>query len=187
MMDIAIDKQLLNRVILFYTRALTYPYDEQTHEFHYLFREAEKMITSDADNTLAAKLLDIINFYQGEDMITLQSEYVRMFTPRDNEPPFISLHLLDLDPTIEISGLLEELEQGVLFAEIDEEPEIITNAMEHFSSLLEYEDDLRLEEFYKNYLKIPLQRLAEKVYAGAGINFYKEFSKGLSELIVLLG
>ncbi len=186
-MDIAIDKQLLNRVFLFYARALTYPYDEQTHEFHYLFREAEKMITSDADNTLAAKLLDVINFYQGEDMITLQSEYVRMFTPRDNETPFISLHLLDLDPAIETSGLLDELEQGVLFAEIDEEPEIITNVMEHFSALLEDEDNLRIEEFYKNYLKVPLQQLADKVYAGAGINFYKEFAKGISEMVSLLG
>ncbi len=186
-MDITIDKQLLNKVILFYARALTYPYDEQTHEFHHLFREAEKMISSDADNTLAAKLLDIINFYQGEDMITLQSEYVRMFTPRDNEPPFISLNILDLDLGVDLTELLGELEEGLLFAEIDEEPEVITNVMEHFATLLEYEDDERIERFYKSYLKTPLQALAKKVYAGAGINFYKEFSKGLGEMVVLLG
>lgn len=186
-MDIVIDKLVLSRVVQFYARALMYPYDEQTHEFHYLFREAEKMITSDADNTLAAKLLDIINFYQGEDMITLQSEYVRMFVPRENEPPFISLHLLDLDPQMETSGLLDELEESVLFAEIDEEPELVANVLEHFASMLEYEEDDRIEHFYKSYLKQPLQVLATKVYSGAGINFYKEFSKGLSELIALLG
>ena len=186
-MDVVIDKQLLSKVILFYTRALAYPYDEQTHEFHHLFREAEKMISSDADNTLAAKLLDIINFYQGEDMVTLQSEYVRMFTPRDNEPQFISLHILDLDSEVDMTKLLNELEEGVLFAEIDEEPEVITNVMEHFAALLEYEDDERIESFYKSYLKTPLQILAKEVYDGAGINFYKEFSKGLGELVVLLG
>ncbi len=185
-MDIIIDKQLLSRTFQFYARALTYPYDEQTHEFHHLFREAEKIISSDADNTLAAKLLDIINFYQGEDMITLQSEYVRMFTARENEPPFISLHILDLDPAVQTAGLLDELEESPLYAEIDEAPEIITNVMEHFSSMLEYDDDDHIEAFYQAYLKIPLQRLAERVYSGAGINFYKEFSKGLSELAALL-
>ena len=186
-MNTIIDKQLLSRVILFYTRALTYPYDEQTHEFHHLFREAEKMISSDADNTLAAKLLDVINFYQGEDMITLQSEYVRMFTPRDNAPPFISLSLSDLDSEVDLTELLRELEEGVLFAEINEEPEVITNVMEHFAALLEYEEDERIEHFYKSYLKTPLQVLSKKVYAGAGINFFKEFSKGLGEMVVLLG
>ncbi len=186
-MDIVIDKQLLSKVIQFYARALMYPYDEQTHEFQHLFRQAEKMIASDADNTLAAKLLDIINFYQGEDMITLQSEYVRMFVSRDNEPSLVSLHLLELDPEIEMTDLLDELEQGLLFAEIDEEPELLPNVLEHFSSMLEFEEYERIETFYKTYLEKPLQRMAEKVYAGAGINFYKELSKGVMEMVQLIG
>jgi len=185
-MDIEIDRQILGLAMRFYSRALMYPYDEQVHEFHHLFREMEKCIDSDADNTIAAKVLDVINFYQGEDMITLQSEYVRLFTPRDQQKPFISLHIADQVPGVPLNELLDELELDALFAEIEDEPELIPYIMEHFSTLLEFEDDSRIENFYESYLKESLKQLAEAVYNGTMINFYKEFGKGLNEMVQLI-
>ena len=185
-MDIEIDKQMLSLSMRFYARALMYPYDELTYEFQSLYREMEKYISSDADNTLAAKVLDVINFYQGEEMLTMQSEYVRLFTPREEEPPFISLGIQDLAPGIDISNLMTELEDSALFAEIEDEPELILNVLEHFSSLLEYETDEKVESFYELFLKPSLPKLAELVYNGTTLNFYKEYAKGLSEMVQLL-
>lgn len=185
-MDIEIDKQILSLSMRFYARALMYPYDELTHEFQHLFREMEKLISSDADNTIASQTMDVINFYQGEDMITLQSEFVRLFTSRDEQPPFISLHIQDLNPEVPIAELLSELEEDPLFAEMEDEPELAPYIMEHFSSMLEYDDDERIELFYETYLKVALKKLANEVYNGTTINFYKEFGKGLDEMVQLL-
>ena len=186
-MDIEIDKQVLSLSIRFYARALMYPYDELTYEFQSLYREMEKHISSDADNTLAAKVLDVINFYQGEDMITLQSEYVRLFTPREDEPPFIPMQIQDLVPGLDTFSLINELEDSALFAEIEDEPELVLNIMEYFSSLLEYETDEKVESFYEIYLKSSLPKLGEQVYNGTMLNFYKEYAKGLNELVQLVG
>lgn len=185
-MDIEINREILSLAMRFYSRALMYPYDEQTHEFQHLFRELEKSIETDADNTIAAKVLDVINFYQGEDMITLQSEYVRLFTPRDDQAPFISMHIQDLNPNVDIDVLLDELQQDALFEEVEDEPELMPYIMEHFSSILEYEEYELLEKFYELYLKETLPVLARAVYNGSNINFYKEFSKGLNEIVELL-
>ena len=186
-MDIEIDKQVLSLSMRFYARALMYPYDELTHELQHVFREMEKCLTSDADNTLAAKALDVINFYQGEDMITLQSEFVRLFTPRDEQSPFISLHIQDLNPEVPIKELLRKLEEDPLFAEMGDEPELAPYIMEHFSSMLEYDEDERIEAFYETYLKTSLNKLAKEIYDGTTLNFYKEFAKGLDELVQLVG
>jgi len=186
-MDIEIDKQVLSLSMRFYSRALMYPYEEMTYELQNLYRDMEKCITSDADNTLAAKALDVINFYQGEDMITLQSEFVRLFTPREDQPPFISLNIQDLDPQAPLDELLAELEEDPLFSEVEDEPELVPYIMDHFSSMLEYDEDERIETFYGTHLKVALKKLARDIFDGTTLNFYKEFGKGLDELVQLVG
>ena len=185
-MDIEIDKQVLSLGMRFYARALMYPYDELTYEFQSLYRDLEKCISSDADNTIAVKILDVINFYQGEDMIGLQSEFVRLFTPRDDQAPFVSLNIQDLNPQVPLEELLDELEEDPLFKEVEDEPELAPYIMEHFSSMLEFEEDERIEAFYSSYLKEGLNILAESVFNATTLNFYKEFGKGLSEMVQLL-
>ncbi len=185
-MDIEIDKSVLATALRFYARGLAYPYDEQTHEFQHLFREMERYAQTEADSAIANKVLDVINFYQGEDMITLQSEYVRMFTPREDEEPLISLHVEQLYPEIPFDDLLNHLDESGLLLELEEDPELITFILEHFSTLLEYADDDEIELFYTTYLKQTLLKLAEQIFRGANINFYKEYAKGLGELIQLI-
>lgn len=186
-MDIEIEKQILSLNMRFYARALMYPYDEMTYELQNMYRDMEKCISSDADNTLAAKALDVINFYQGEDMITLQSEFVRLFTPRDEQAPFIPLHIQDLNPQVPLDDLLIELEENPLITEVEDEPELVPYIMEHFSSMLEYAEDEQIELFYDTYLKIALKKLAQDVFDGTTLNFYKEYGKGLDELVQLVG
>ncbi len=185
-MDIEIDKSVLATALRFYARGLAYPYDEQTHEFQHLFREMEREAQSEADSAIANKVLDVINFYQGEDMITLQSEYVRMFTPRDGNEPLIPLYVEQIDPNIPFDDLLAHLDESGMLPELEEDPELITFILEHFSTLLTYADDREIELFYTTFLKQTLLSLAERIFRGATINFYKEYAKGLGELVQLI-
>lgn len=185
-MDIDISKEVLSLGLQFYARALTYPYDELTYEFQHLFREMEKLVESDADNTIANRVLDVLNFYQGEEMMTLQSEFVRMFTPREGDAAPIPLFLADLDQAVPIEELLAELETEGLNAETEEDPELVLFVLEYFAGMLSYANDEHIVFFYSTYLKNALERLAGDVYNFGNINFYKELGKGLHELVKLV-
>jgi len=181
-----IDKSVLSLALRFYARGLTYPYDEQTHEFQHIFREMERFAQSEVDSAIANKVLDVINFYQGEDMITLQSEYVRMFTAREGAEPLIPLSVEQLVPEIPLDDLLDHLHESGMLPELAEDPELFTFILEHFSSLLDYAEDRDIETFYSLYLKQSIPVLAEKIFHGANINFYKEYARGLGELVQLI-
>lgn len=185
-MDIEISKEVLSLGLQFYARALTYPYDELTYEFQHLFREMEKLVDTDGDNTLANHVLDVLNFYQGEEMMTLQSEFVRMFTPREGESALVPLLLAELDQTVPIDKLLDELDNEGIKAEAEEDPELVQFVMEYFAGILDYADDEYIERFYTSYLKNALEQLAKSVYKFGNINFYKEMGKGLHELVKLV-
>lgn len=169
----------------FVARALVFPYDELTHEFQYLLREIEKHIETEIDNTAAATILDIINFYKGEEMSALQAEYARMFTPVENEQPFISLQIGDYLAADDQNNLNEILFDSPLVLEFEDTPDTVSNVLEYFSSLLE-EEDPESVRFYETYLKTSLPALSEKIFKGTTLNFYKETAKGLSELNYLL-
>ncbi len=169
----------------FYGRALIFPYDELTHEFQYLFREIEKNIRGDIDNTLGAKILDILNFYQGEEMGTLQAEFTRMFTPIGEEPPFISLQLSDIAPEINVSELNDLLLESPFYMQLEDHPDSIPLILDYFSSLIQ-EEPQEAELFFNTYLKPVLPRLNEQIFRGTTLNFYKEVARGLNELIFLL-
>ena len=108
-MNFEFNRQAISLAFRFYARSLTFPYDELTHELHYLFREIEKNIETDFDNTVASKILDIINSYQGEEMSALHAEYARMFSYVREEEPFISMRLSELDPNMDQAKLMDQI------------------------------------------------------------------------------
>ena len=176
---------LVSLAARFYARALIYPYDELTHEFQHLFREMEKYIHTDIDNTLAGKVLDVINFYQGEEMSALQAEFTRLFTPVEDQDPMVSQYLSDFSLTMNSGELNDRLYDSALMLDFQEAPDSISNVLDYFSTLLE-EAPAEAEEVYESFLKKALPVFNEKVFNGTTLNFYKELAKGLNELIILL-
>jgi len=175
----------ISLALRFYSRALKYPFDELAYEFQHLLREIEKNIHTDFDNTVAAKILDIINFYQGEEMKALQAEFTRMFTPVEDQAPFISIQLLDMDPEMDSVELFDRIYESALFPENESQPDGIPFILDYFSVLLN--EDLRdAAHFFNKYLKRNLPSFNERVFNGTTLNFYKEVSKGLNELVYLL-
>ena len=169
----------------FYARALIYPYDELTHEFQYLFREMEKNIRDEVDNTIAAKALDVLNSYQGEEMSALQAEFTRMFSPEPGAEPFIPLHLADIAPEIDVVALNDILIESPLYMQLEDHPDSIPQVLDYFSSLL-MEEPEAAESFFTRFLKPALPKLNERIYKGSSLNFYREMARGLNELVYLL-
>lgn len=177
--------QAISLAFRFYARTLVFPYDELTHELHYLFRELEKSIETTVDNTVAARILDVINFYQGEEMQDLQAEFTRMFTPIGDEAPAISLQLADIAPEIDNTALFDLIMESPLFIQAEEYPDAVPQILDFFSSLL-LDDPQEAEIFFETYLQKSLPLLNEQIFRSAGVNFYKEAAKGLNELVFLL-
>ncbi len=180
------NRKLLSNAFSFYSRVLTYPYDELTHELQHLFREMEKNIENPFDNTVAARILEIINHYQGEEMKALQAEYTRLFTPRQNETPEISLQLENWISNTDLHDLEERLFDVGVSVYSGEFPDFITHVLEYFASILTYEEPVWIEDFFEKYLKEPIPLLCQSIYRKTTINFYKELAKGLHDLIQLI-
>jgi nitrate reductase assembly molybdenum cofactor insertion protein NarJ len=180
------DRQLLSLAFRFYSRALSFPYDELIHELHYIFREAEKCIESDLDNTIAAKILDVINFYQGEEMSALHAEYARMFSYVREAEPLVPIRLLDINPGIDQFRLMEEINASTNLYGADDAPDALPNILELFSTIIELDDDHTIEDFFESFLKNSIPSFCEQIFQSTNINYYKELAKGLNEMIYLL-
>lgn len=177
--------QLVSLAFRFYSRTLMYPYDELTHELQYLFREMEKNIQTDNDNTIASNILDIINFYQGEDMMALQAEFTRMFTPVEGTHAFIPVQISELVPGLDTNDLVDNLYESPLMLSLEDNPDSVPNVLDYFAGIIEAEDE-DIETFFATYIQPAIPVFNEQVYRGSTQNFYKEVAKGLNELIILL-
>ncbi len=176
----------LSAAFSFYARALTYPYDEMRHELQHQFREVEKNIENEYDNTVASRILDVLNTYQGEEMKELQTEYTRLFTPRKEQEPLIPLRLSDWLKSEHWDDLHEHLFEAGVGVYSNEHPDFISHILEYFASILPYEDEESIRTFFDRYLKEPVPKLCERIYKNSNVNFYKEYAKGLHDLIHLM-
>lgn len=184
-MNTDFSQKALSLALQFYSRTLKYPYDELSYEFRNILREIEKNINTHFDNTLAASILDVINFYQGEDMKDLQAEFTRLFTPVEGDEPFLSLQLLDLNPRLDSVDLFDRIYESALFLENEDMPDSLPFILDYFSTLIV--DDLEdAEIFFEKYLTALLPQWNEVLFKGSNLNFYKEVAKGLNELVYLL-
>ncbi len=177
--------RLVSLAARFYSRALRYPYDELTHEFQHLFREMEKYISTHIDNTITTRVLDVLNFYQGEEMRDLQAEFTRLFTPVENQEPLVSRYLSDFSVSMDSNDLQDRLYESALMLDVEEAPDSVCNVLDYFSALVE-EAPEEAEEVYEAFLKKSIPAFNENMFNGTTLNFYKELAKGLNELIILL-
>lgn len=177
----------LSEAFSFYARALTYPFDEQRHELQNLFRQIEKNIENEYDNTVAVRILDVVNYYQGEEMKELQTEYTRLFTPRGESEPMISLRLGNWIEANRSDELEERLYETGFLTYSSEYPDFISHVLEYFASILPDEDEAWIEEFYVKFLEEAIPALCQTIYKESNLSFYKEYAKGLHDLIQLMG
>ena len=185
-MNFDFNRQTVSLAHRFYARSLAFPYDELTHELQHLFREIEKNIESDIDNTIASRILDVINFYQGEELSALHAEYARLFSYVREEEPLIPLQLSQLTTTIDQNRLVDEIINSTSMFGVEEAHDAIPNVLDLFSSYIEMEDERAIESFFDSFIITSVPVFCEQVYRISNLNFYKEIAKGLNELVYLL-
>ncbi|MGD9899834.1 MAG: hypothetical protein AB7T22_11985 [Calditrichaceae bacterium] len=185
-MDTEFNKDVLSLSFRFYSKALSFPYDELTHEFQYLFREMEKMVDSDLDNLIAAKVLDVINSYQGEEMSALQTEYSRLFSHNETEKPLISIQLTDFISSSKYDALMNFLTDSIVPIDLEEYPDTVMNVLDYFSSIIGEEPDEMVVDFFNQFIAAGIPPFSEQVYKGSNLNFYKEIARALNEMIYLM-
>jgi TorA maturation chaperone TorD len=185
-MNFDFNRQTIGMALRFYARALSFPYDELTHELQHLFREIEKNIDTDIDNTVSSRILDVINFYQGEEMSALHVEYARLFSYVRDEEPLIPLQLSQLSANIDQARLMDEIVNSTSMFGVEDAHDAVPNVLDLFSSYIEIEDEEYIESFFKSFMSNGIPDFCEQLYQVTNLNFYKEVAKGLNELVYLL-
>ncbi|MEJ2053652.1 MAG: hypothetical protein P8X42_07005 [Calditrichaceae bacterium] len=185
-MNFDFTRQTIGLALRFYSRALSFPYDELTHELQYLFREIEKNIDTDVDNTVASRILDVINYYQGEEIADLHAEYARLFSYVRDEEPLIPLQLTQLVTNIDQARLMEEIVNSTSMFGVEDAHDAIPNVLDLFSSYVEMEDEQSVESFFNAFIVAGVPAFCEQVYRITNLSFYREIAKGLNELVFLL-
>jgi TorA maturation chaperone TorD len=185
-MNFDFNRQTIGLAFRFYARSLAFPYDELTHELQHLFREIEKNIDSDIENTVAAQILDVINLYQGEELVALHAEYAHLFSYVRDEEPLISLQLSQLTSNIDQQKLMDEIVNSTSMFGVEDAHDAIPNVLDLFSSYIEMEDEQTIESFFNAFIITGIPIFCEQFYRAANLSFYKEMAKGLNELVFLL-
>ena len=129
-------KPILSMAFRFYAKALGFPFDEMTHEFQYIFREMEKYCETEYDMAITSKILDIINFYQGEEQLSLNGEYSRLFSFIENEEPRVPINTLSYNENIDMDKLYDLFEDSGILFDLTEDIDNFQNLLDYFSNLL---------------------------------------------------
>ena len=185
-MNFDFTRQTIGLALRFYARALSFPYDELTHELQHLFRELEKTIDTDIDNTAASRILDVINYYQGEEIAGMHVEYARLFSYVRDEEPLISLQLTQLLSSIDQAALIDEIANSSSMLGVEDAHDAVPNVLDLFSSYIEMEEEPDIATFFNSYIVLGIPVFCEQLYQVTNLNFYKEVAKGLNELVFLL-
>lgn len=182
-----ISKPVLSMAFHFYAKALAFPYDEMTHEFQYIFREMEKYCETEYDQAVTSKVLDTINFYQGEEQLDLHGEYSRLFSYIENEEPRVQVNAQNYDENIDSETLYDLFADSGLLFDFSEDIDNFQNLMDYFSFLINTAmEDEEIIRFYLNYLKNNLIQFCDNLSRATTLNFYKEYSRSLAELLNLI-
>ncbi len=173
-----VDNNFYIQIFRFYSKCLTFPYDELRLELQHIFRQLEINNQNELDEQLAAHTLDVLNFFQGEDISALQAEYTRMFTHEEGEEPLVSILFSDYGNDAQAEQLLDDMYENLVDISFDESPDSIPNLLEYYSFLAESEEIIDSLKIFSAVIE-PFSR---QLYTSTTLNFYKEISKGLSEL-----
>lgn len=176
------DNTFYSYIFRFYSKSLTFPYNELGWELQHLFRQMEVLYQNDLEEQLAGHALEVLNYFQGEEMITLQGEFSRMFSHVEGEEPLIAIHFTSYGNPGDADMILDHLFESTFDVSYDEAPESIINLLDYYSYLAETDDILeKLAEFVS-----VIKDFSQKLYDGSNINFYKELAKGLNEIAGVL-
>ena len=176
------EENFYHHLFRFYARCLTFPYDEMGQELQYIFREMEKQSMEDIELGLAGRALEVINFYQGEDMSALQAEYGRLFSIRETTPPMLDINFTAYTDGTRGEAFLDRIYESDLQVSFDEAPESILNFIGFFAFDA---DSLVNEEHRKLFVEV-LAGFSRELSDKTMLNFYKEVSRGLNELTIVL-
>ena len=165
----------------FYSKCLAAPYGELGLELQHIFRQMEISSQNELDEQMAAHCLDILNYFQGEELSALQAEFSRMFSHIEGEEPLISIRFTDYGDTEEVQRVMDDIYDAMLEVSYDESPDSLINFLDYFSFLSEEGEVITaLPQFTQ--VMVPF---SEKFYKVSNINFYKEIAKGLNELCLI--
>jgi TorA maturation chaperone TorD len=132
-------------------------------------------------------VLDIINFYQGEEQLDLHGEYSRLFSYIESEEPRVPTNLISYDNTIDTDELFELFEESGILFDLTEDIDNFQNLMDYFSFLLtNAENEDEIIQFYLRYMKFNIPKFCQILSQSTTLNFYKEYSTALSELLRLI-
>jgi nitrate reductase assembly molybdenum cofactor insertion protein NarJ len=162
----------------FYSKSLAPPYNELGLELLHIFRQMEIACQDELHEQLAAHCLDILNFFQGEDMSTLQGEYTRMFSYTEGEEPAVSIRFTSYGDPQAGFELMEKMYDSLLEISYDESPDSIINFLDFYSYLSENEN---VADYMEKFIGVAAA-FSRHLNQAANINFYREVATGLNEL-----
>lgn len=175
------DNSFFTHLFRFYSKCLAPPYGEVGLELQHIFRQMEITSQNELDEQLAAHCLDILNYFQGEDLSTLQAEFTRIFSHVEGEAPLVSIRFTDYGNFEEVQNIMDDIYDSLLEVSYDESPDSIINFIDYYSFLSESGEIIdSLPAFSK--IVIPF---SEQFYSVSILNFYKEVAKGLNELCTI--
>lgn len=173
-----LDNTFYIQIFRFYSKCLTFPYDELRLELQHIFRQLEIYTQNEVDEQLAAHALDVLNYLQGEDISRLQAEYSQLFTHEEGKEPLVSILFTDYGNINQTEEMLDDMYENLVDISFDETPESISNLLEYYSFLAETEDVNDALKFFSSIIE-PFSKQLNKQTT---LSFYKEVSKGLNEL-----
>ncbi len=173
---------VLELVFRFYSRALSFPYDQMGFEMQHLFREIEIKCQDEWDESLANKILDVINFFQGEEINELQGEYTHLFVHSKTENSKVGFTISDYCTDSTYNQLLDEIYDSGLGQTFDDVPDDISTLFDYGSLLLNDQNfDEKAGLFY-----IVLLSFSQQLHKQAAKNFYREIARGINDICFFL-
>ena len=170
-----------SHIFRFYSKSLTFPYTELGFELQHLFRQMEILCRNELEEQLASHALEILNYFQGEDMSSLQAEYSRMFSHVEGDEPLLAIHFTEYGDAGDADHILDHLFDSSFDLSYDEAPNSIINLLDYYCYLADGDEIVgHLKEFSSI-----LEDFSKKLYDVSNINFYKELAKGLNELAII--
>ena len=173
---------VLDLVFRFYSRALTFPYDQMAFELQHIFRETEVLCQDEWDESLANKILDIINFFQGEEISELQGEYTRLFVHSKTETSNVSFNISDYCSYYVYNQLLDEIYESGLGHSFDDIPDDISTFFDYGSFLMAEDNFNPKKEIFHDILR----QFSQQLHRQTTKNFYKEIARGITDICFIL-
>lgn len=175
------DNSFFVHLFRFYSKCIAAPYSELGLELLHIFRQLEVTCLDELNEQLAAHCLEILNYFQGEELSALQAEFTRIFSHVEGEKPLLSIRFTDYGDDKEVHEIMNKMYDSMLEVSYDESPDSIINFLDYYSYLSETGE---ISEALPAFTRI-ITPFSRRFYSVSNINFYKEVAKGLNELSVV--